>query len=161
MGAHPQNKITIRWSSEFAYAIGLLVTMGAFPSDGRHVDLTSKDKEQLVNFMKCLKIKNKIGFKTSGYHRKRAMRVQFSDVNFYNFLFDIGLMPNKSKVLETIAIPDEYFSIFYEEILMEMGHFILIGIRDGDQAICSIPHLPLPAKNIFLDEKRNFPAVRN
>jgi len=112
MGAHPQNKITIRWSSEFAYAIGLLVTDGCLSSDGRHVDLTSKDKEQLVNFMKCLKIKNKIGFKTSGYHRKRAMRVQFSDVNFYNFLFDIGLMPNKSKVLETIAIPDEYFFDF-------------------------------------------------
>jgi hypothetical protein len=40
------------------------------------------------------------------------MRVQFSDVNFYNFLFDIGLMPNKSKVLEEIAIPDEYFFDF-------------------------------------------------
>jgi hypothetical protein len=40
------------------------------------------------------------------------MRVQFSDVNFYNFLFDIGLMPNKSKVLESIAIPNNYFFDF-------------------------------------------------
>ncbi len=62
--------------------------------------------------MRCLGIKNKIGFKTSGYSDQRALRVQFSDVNFYNFLFDIGLMPHKSKILEAIAVPDEYFFDF-------------------------------------------------
>jgi hypothetical protein len=108
---HPQGKIKIEWSPEFAYAIGLLVTDGCLSSDGRHIDLTSKDKEQLINFMKCLGIKNKIGFK-SGFSGKKAMHVQFGDVNFYNFLFDIGLMPKKSKVLEAIAIPDEYFFDF-------------------------------------------------
>ncbi len=107
----PLGKVKIEWSPEFAYAIGLLVTDGCVSSDGRHIDLTSKDKEQLVNFMKCLGIKNKIGFK-SGFSGKRAMRVQFSDVNFYNFLFDIGLMPKKSKVLEAIAVPAKYFFDF-------------------------------------------------
>jgi hypothetical protein len=111
MHMHPQNKIAIRWSPEFAYAIGLLVTDGCLSSDGRHIELTSKDKEQMVNYMQCLGIKNKIGFK-SGYSGTRSMRVQFSDVNFYNFLFDIGLMPNKSKILEAIAIPDIYFFDF-------------------------------------------------
>jgi hypothetical protein len=107
----PKGKVKLVWSPEFAYAIGLLVTDGCLSSDGRHIDLTSKDKERLVNFMKCLGIKNKIGFK-SGFSGKRAMRVQFGDVNFYNFLFGIGLMPNKSKVLESIAIPDNYFFDF-------------------------------------------------
>jgi len=112
MGAHPQNKIAIKWSPEFAYAIGLLVTDGCLSSDGRHIDLTSKDKEQLINYMKCLGIKNKIGFKKSGYLGKLTMRVQFSEVIFYNFLFNIGLMPNKSKILGAIAVPDEYFFDF-------------------------------------------------
>jgi hypothetical protein len=108
---YPRGKVKLVWSPEFAYAIGLLVMDGCMSSDGRHIDLTSKDKEQLVNFMKCLGIKNKIGFK-SGFSGKRAMRVQFGDVNFYNFLFDIRFMPNKSKVLEAIATPDNYFFDF-------------------------------------------------
>ena len=108
----PKGKVKLIWSPEFAYAIGLLVTDGCMSSDGRHIDLTSNDKEQLVNFMKCLGIKNKIGFKMSGYTGRQAMCVQFSDVTFYNFLVGIGLMPNKSKVLEAIAIPDEYFFDF-------------------------------------------------
>jgi hypothetical protein len=108
----PKGKVKLVWSSEFAYAIGLLVTDGCMSSDGRHIDLTSKDREQLINFMKCLGIKNKIGFKTSSCSGMQAMRVQFSDVNFYNFLFNIGLMPSKSKILEAIAIPDKYFFDF-------------------------------------------------
>jgi hypothetical protein len=116
---HPQGKVKIKWSAEFAYAIGLLVTDGCISSDGRHIDLTSKDKEQLVNFMQCLKIKNKIGAKI-GYNGSPAWRVQFSDVNFYNFLYTIGLMPHKSKILKSIAVPSEYFFDFLR------GHF------DGD-----------------------------
>lgn len=117
---HPQGKVKIEWSAEFAYAIGLLVTDGCISSDGRHIDLTSKDKEQLVNFMHCLKIRNKIGTKISGYNGESSFRVQFGDVNFYNFLFEVGLMPHKSKVLGKIIIPEKYFFDFLR------GHF------DGD-----------------------------
>ncbi|HUC01711.1 MAG TPA: hypothetical protein VMA75_02295 [Candidatus Paceibacterota bacterium] len=109
---HPKGKVKLAWSPEFAYAIGLLVTDGCLSGDGRHIELTSKDEEQMQNYVRCLGIKNKIGFKVSGYSRKMAMRVQFSDVNFYNFLFGIGLMPRKSKILGAIAIPDEYFFDF-------------------------------------------------
>ncbi len=115
----PQNKVKIKWSSEFAYAIGLLTTDGCLPSNGRQFDLTSKDKEQLENFIRCLKIKNKIGIKTSGLGKK-SFRVQFGDVNFYKFLLNIGLMPNKSKILAELDIPDKYFFDFLR------GHF------DGD-----------------------------
>ena len=55
-----RNKIEIAWSSNFAYALGLLATDGSLSSDGRHFDFTSNDKEQLENFMKCLNIKVKI-----------------------------------------------------------------------------------------------------
>lgn len=115
----PQNKVKIRWSPEFAYAIGLLTTDGCLSKDGRHFDMSSKDTEQLENFMRCLGIKNKIGIKTSG-SGKKSFRIQFGDVNFYRFLLSIGLTPEKSKTLAELKVPDTYFFDFLR------GHF------DGD-----------------------------
>lgn len=116
----PLGRVKLKWSPEFAYAIGLITTDGCLYGDGRHIDLTSNDKEQLLNFRKCLGIETKIGLKTSGYLGKKAMRVQFGDVNFYDFLLDIGLMPRKTKIIGAVKIPDEYFFDFLR------GHF------DGD-----------------------------
>ena len=79
----PIGKVKIKWSPEFAYSLGLLVTDGNLSSDGRHFDFTSNDREQLENLMKCLGIKVKIGYKTSGYTNKKQTRIQFGDVNFY------------------------------------------------------------------------------
>lgn len=118
-GAKPKGKVKIEWSAEFAYAIGLLTTDGSLSADSRHIDLTSKDKEQLENFLKCLKSKNKISFKDSG-RNKKYLRVQLGDVNFYRFLIEIGLMPKKTKRLNKIEIPKRYFFDFIR------GHF------DGD-----------------------------
>ncbi len=115
----PQNKVKIKWSAEFAYAIGLLTTDGNLSSNGRQFDFTSKDREQVENFIKCLGLKNKIGVKISGAGNK-SNRVQFGDINFYRFLMGIGLMPNKSKILGSIDIPSKYFFDFLR------GHF------DGD-----------------------------
>lgn len=119
-GPKPKNKVKIKWSPEFAYAIGLLTTDGNLSSDGRHFDFTSNDLEQLKNFMKCLSIKVKIGFKISGFTKKKSTHIQFGDVNFYKFLLGIGLMPRKSKIIEELNIPDKYFFDFLR------GHF------DGD-----------------------------
>jgi len=54
-----QNKVKIQWSSNFAYAIGLLTTDGNLSKDGRHLNLTSKDKDLINIFKGCLGIKNK------------------------------------------------------------------------------------------------------
>lgn len=116
----PLRKVKIEWSPNFAYAIGLLVTDGCLSKDGRHIDLTSKDVEQLLNFMKCLGVNPKIGYKTSGYNGKAYTRIQFGDVDFYTFLLQIGLMPRKSKVIGEVMVPDEYFFDF------------LRGCFDGD-----------------------------
>ena len=116
----PKNKVKIQWSPEFAYAIGLLTTDGNLSPDGRHIDFTSKDLEQLNNFMKCTSIKVKIGFKISGFTGMKTTRIQFGDINFYKFLLSIGLTPRKSKTLGAIDIPNKYFFDFLR------GHF------DGD-----------------------------
>jgi hypothetical protein len=121
----PLRKVKTKWSPNFAYAIGLLVTDGCLSKDGRHFDFTSNDIEQLKNFMGCLGINVKIGRKSSGYNEKSGTRIQFGDINFYRFLLTIGLMPNKTKIIGKIKIPNEYFFDFLR------GHF------DGDGSFYS------------------------
>lgn len=111
--------ITTAWSSNLAYAVGLITTDGCLSKDGRHIDLTSKDKEQLCNFLICLKANNKIRFKNSG-RGKKYLRVQIGDVKFYRFLLDIGLTSRKTKTIGPIKVPKQYFFDFLR------GHF------DGD-----------------------------
>lgn len=115
----PRGKVKIKWSPNFAYAIGLLATDGNLSSDGRHISMSSKDKEQLENFLKCLGIKNTIGTNRSGA-RDISLRVQIGDIKFYDFLVSIGLIPAKSKTIGELKIPDKYFFDFLR------GHF------DGD-----------------------------
>lgn len=117
----PLGKTKIRWSRNFAYAIGLLTTDGNLSSDKRHINFTSKDLELINKFQKSLGINNNIGRKSSGSQKlKKYYFVCISDILFYKFLLTIGLMPKKSKILKGIKIPDKYFFDFLR------GHF------DGD-----------------------------
>ncbi|MFZ2555246.1 MAG: hypothetical protein WAZ27_00235 [Minisyncoccia bacterium] len=109
-GPKPEGKVKIKWSPNFAYAIGLLVSDGCLSPSGRHIIFTSADRDQLENFMRALDIKVHIGrVENKG---DGALRVQFGDVLFYQFLKSIGLMPNKSRIIGKIDIPDEYFFDF-------------------------------------------------
>ncbi len=113
----------IIWTSDLAYAVGLITTDGCLSSDGRHLDFTSNDKDLIETFRKCLGINNKIGQKKNGPKTSVSWRVQFGDIALYNWLLDIGLMPNKSKRLRSLSIPDEFFFDF------------LRGHLDGDGSI--------------------------
>ena len=120
-GPIPEGKVVIKWSANFAYAIGLLVTDGCLYSDYRHVALVSNDIEQLEHFLTALQISNKIGKHTSGLRNaKQSYRVQVGDVNFINFLLSIGITPKKSKTIGAIKMPAKYFFDF------------LRGCFDGD-----------------------------
>jgi len=119
-GGKPLERVNRTWSPELAYAIGLITTDGNLSPDGRHIILVSKDEKQLQNFMLCLGIKVKIGFKKDGFSKKLYKVVQFSDVVFFNFLKGLGLSPNKSKTIGSVEIPRKYFFDF------------LRGAFDGD-----------------------------
>ncbi|HAE36948.1 MAG: Intein-containing protein [Candidatus Nomurabacteria bacterium GW2011_GWF2_35_66] len=108
-GQTPQGKVDIRWSANFAYAIGLLVTDGNLSSDGRHIIFVSKDMEQINNFLKCLKIDVKIGKTISGYDGNFSHRVQLGDVIFYKFLESIGIKAKKSRTIGNILVDKKYF----------------------------------------------------
>lgn len=124
-GPKPKGKVKIKWSANFAYAIGLIVSDGNLSPDGRHIVFVSKDDEQINNFLKALEISVPISYSQSGYTDSKAPRVQFGDVLFYDFLLSLGLMPNKSKVIGEVGIPQQYF-----------WHF-LRGMFDGDGSIHS------------------------
>lgn len=111
----------LRWSSDLAYAVGLLVTDGSLSKDGRHIVLVSKDSEQLTNFSRAIGKRQLPVDKTkSGYTGKYVPRIQFSDVVLYRFLLGIGLKPNKTKTIGEILVPEEYLFDF------------LRGHHDGD-----------------------------
>lgn len=112
-GPKPKGKVKIKWSADFAYAIGLLVSDGNLSPDGRHIVFTSKDNELIDLFKKSLKIDVSVGRKAGSWQGEKIYHVaQFSDVLFYQFLLSIGLMPNKSKVIGPIGVPCIYFLDF-------------------------------------------------
>ncbi len=103
----------MKWSNNLAYVVGLITTDGNLSNDGRHINLTSKDIEQLETFAKILKLTNKISTKQSSYNPTgKYYHIQFGDVKFYKFLLQIGLMPNKTKMLDCLQIPDKYLADF-------------------------------------------------
>lgn len=125
-GPKPRRKEVV-WSSELAYAIGLITTDGCLSGDGRHLILVSKDVQQIENLKRCLGLKVKIGIHKSGRtdDANPYYRAQWGDVVLYDFLLSIGLIPNKSLILGALKIPDAYFFDFLR------GHF------DGDGSFYS------------------------
>ena len=114
----------IKWSPEIAYAVGLITTDGNLSPDGRHLSLISKDVPLLKTFKRCLGLKNKIGLRRSGYTGKKdCYNVQFGNIILYKWLLKIGLMPNKTKIVGVLKIPNQYFFDF------------LRGHLDGDGCI--------------------------
>ncbi len=76
-----------------------------------------------------LGLKNKITLKKSNYSPSGIYyRVQFGNVRLYRFLLDIGLMPNKSRLISKMEIPELYFGDF------------LRGHLDGDGNISIVKH---------------------
>ena len=114
------------WTANLAYVVGLITTDGSLSKDGRHIDFTSKDYDQIKTFAKILKLKNKIGSKYRGEdHSSYCHRIQFGNVTFYRWLLKIGLKPNKSKTLGSLKVPSCYFADF------------LRGHLDGDGYVSS------------------------
>ena len=99
-----------------------MTTDGCLSSDGRHLDFTSKDREQVENLISCFDLSCSIKMKKNRKEEssRKYYHVQWSDVVLYRFLESIGLTPNKSRTLGALHIPSEFFFDFLR------GHF------DGD-----------------------------
>ncbi len=116
--------IVVKWSPAFAYAIGLITTDGNLSPDGRHISFTSKDEKLVLLLKKCFNLSNKITKKGNGANsRKRYFLIQFGSVSFYRFLESIGLIPAKSKCINSLLIPNKYFFDFLRGHLDGDGTF--------------------------------------
>jgi len=108
-----RNNLNLEWRPELAYAIGLLTTDGSLSNDGRHINLTSKDIDQIKTFARIFSLENKIGIKYSSYKKEKTyFQIQFGNMNLYEFLLSIGLTPNKTKTIEKVLVPSKYFRDF-------------------------------------------------
>ncbi|MBP6974366.1 MAG: hypothetical protein KBB54_00275 [Candidatus Pacebacteria bacterium] len=121
-GPKLKSKVELKWSADFAYAIGLIVSDGNVSKDGRTISFASKDVDQIENFLKALKLENPIKIVIGGLKNK-TLRTQFSDVYFWNFLNDIGIHPNKSKSIGRVEIPKDLMSDFVRGVFDGDGSF--------------------------------------
>ena len=96
-----QNKIHIKWSSNFAYAVGLITADGCLNKDTRHISFVSKDLELIEKFKQSLSLKNHIGKAArGGTTEKKYFYINFGDKIFYQFLNSIGLTSAKSRTIK-------------------------------------------------------------
>ncbi len=115
------NKVNLKWSSNLAYAIGLITSDGCLNKDGRHIWFSSRENELVKKFRQALSLSNRIGrYARGGETEKRYYCLTFGDINFYKFLNNIGLTAAKSKTIKSVAVPKNYFPDF------------LRGLFDGD-----------------------------
>lgn len=112
------------WSREMGYAIGLITTDGSLSIDGRHIIFTSKDLQLIETLKSCLRVDTRIRCKKSGFNSTASCSyIEFSNVRLYQFLMTLGLMPNKTKQLGVIKVPDRYFFDFLRGHLDGDGYF--------------------------------------
>lgn len=109
------------------YLVGLIATDGCLSGDGRHMEITAKDRFFLMDIRRHLKLTNRVRPKLNS-KGQISYRIQFGDVGFYRFLLSIGLMPRKSLRLSSIKVDDGHFEDF------------LGGVIDGDGRIRSWFH---------------------
>lgn len=118
----PLRKIDIRWSPDFAYAIGLLASDGFLSNDRRHMGLKDADLELVENLKNALRLGNRIGYTIPKGNKvtRKHFYIYFGDIFFYRFLNSIGLTSGKSRTIKKVDLPDKFFNDF------------LRGLFDGD-----------------------------
>jgi intein/homing endonuclease len=115
------------WTPEIAYAVGLIATDGNLSGSGRHISVTSAERDVLETFLECIDRRAKIS-KVKGGYGTEGLRVQIGDVGLYRWLQSVGLTPRKSLTLGAIKVPDTL-----------LAH-LLRGLIDGDGSILDVTY---------------------
>ena len=108
------------WTPERAYAVGLIATDGNLSKDGRHLTVTSADRDLLETLRACLALGARVTAVGPG---ARCQRIQWSDRRLYRWLESVGLSAAKSRTLRDLNVPDRHFADFFR------------GCIDGDGSI--------------------------
>lgn len=108
--------------SNLWYLVGLITSDGCLSKDGRHINITSKEKDFLFSIKNNYNLVNRIGTKFNCVG-KEAYQIQLANISLYEFLLSVGLTPCKSLTLKNLKIDEKYFNDF------------LRGLIDGDGCI--------------------------
>lgn len=115
-----KNKVSLVWTSKFAYGVGLIASDGCL-KDGRKIWFSSKELEMIKLFQGAFGVFESVGrYARGGEKEKRYFYTTICDKSFYEFLFTIGIAPAKSKTIKSIKVPQKLFGDF------------LRGLFDGD-----------------------------
>src|SRR5205809_5072095 len=88
----PRARPPLVWSPEIAYAVGLIATDGNLSPSGRHVSVSSGEREVLETFLRCIARSAHIGHVKGGFGT-HGLRVQMGAVGLYRWLQSIRLRP--------------------------------------------------------------------
>lgn len=121
----PEHKLA--WSAEFAYVVGLIASDGNLQTGSNEVRMVSTDRQIVDLYCQCLGLRpNDIAednwpdqkavpiplLQSQRPPYKRQYSVIFSDHRYRARLEEIGLIPNKSRELGPLRVPDRYFRDF-------------------------------------------------
>ena len=98
----------------FWYFVGLVASDGCLSRDGRHVVITSADKQHLEELAVAMNLPCRVA------GNKNVFRLQWGRTSLYQLLIAVGLTPAKSLTIGPLAVPNDGFADF------------LRGMIDGD-----------------------------
>lgn len=122
----PAPLVTLGWSADMAYAVGLLATDGCLTTGRRRIQFGSEDRELVERLLAALHRPTPIREQRTRAGRP-YFRVQFGDARFYEWLLAQGLTPRKSLTLGAIPVPPEHLLA------------LVRGLLDGDGSITRGP----------------------
>jgi DNA-binding CsgD family transcriptional regulator len=121
----PPDKLV--WSPEFAYVVGLIASDGSLQTGVNEVRFASTDRELADHYCRCLGLRPddvsaeqwpeanapQVHMRIEDRPPyKKQWHIIFSDFAYRARLEEIGLMPQKSRTLGSLNVPDEYFRDF-------------------------------------------------
>ncbi len=115
------------------YVVGLIATDGCISRDGRHINITSAERQHLETVRRILGLEIVIGKKRNSLRTSVSHQIQIGSRDLVRFLTAIGLTPRKSLTIGPLAVPNDAFPDF------------LRGVIDGDGSIRTWIH---PANGI-------------
>ncbi len=121
MPAH-RKELNIKGSNLW-YLVGLITSDGCLSSDGRHIDITSKDYEFLESIKEHFCFTNKICNKYNGIGQL-SYHFQLGNCKLYDFLSSIGLSSHKSLTIKAVNVPENYFCDFLRGLIDGEGVFV-------------------------------------
>ncbi len=114
-----------KWTPEMAYVLGFFAADGNMIRNNRgahFIAFYSNDLVMIENIKKLLSSNHKVGVKTNKQTDKCSYQIQIGSKKIFKDLIKLGLVPNKSLVLQMPQVPENLLSHFVRGYFDGDGH---------------------------------------